>query len=274
MAPKPQPDLTEEGSMIRALMIAALAVAAFGGCSNEPTAPQAVAVSVAAPQEAADKEVLIATQPAGAKVLLQGAEVGATPMKMLIRGDTNIVLEKDGYVRQALMLTPKSDPNVVVTLVPSGEPAAPVAAVAPVAAPAEAAAAPSEQKSSSPSGKASSKKSSGRGDEKTGASEAAGQPAEAATQPAPPTAATAPAEPPKATAPAAPKKTEYQNMRQIKEALRAGTITRAEYASWQSTIRKNRQAEYDATEKDLREGKITESQYKEKIRAIRAKYEG
>ena len=257
--------------MYRALMIAALALAALSACTNEPEAPQTVAVAVTAPQESADKEVLIASQPTGAKVLLQGAEVGATPMKLLIRADTNVVLEKDGYVRQALMLTQKSDPNVVVTLVPSTEPQPQAAApIAPAAAEPEAAA--SEQRPSS--GKSSSKKGSEKAEEKA----TAPQPTEAATQPEPAAAATpAPAqpEPAKATpAPAAPKKTEYTNMRQIKEALRAGTITRDEYASWQATIRKNRQAEYDATEKDLREGRITETQYKEKIRAIRAKYEG
>ncbi len=257
--------------MYRALMIAALALAALSACTNEPEAPQTVAVAVTAPQESADKEVLIASQPTGAKVLLQGAEVGATPMKLLIRGDTNVVLEKDGYVRQALMLTQKSDPNVVVTLVPSTEPQA-VAVVAPEAAAPEAAAA--DQRPSS--GKSSSRKGSEKAEDKSVA--AAPQPPDVPAQPEPAAAATpAPAqpEPAKATpAPAAPKKTEYANMRQLKDALRAGAITRDEYASWQATIRKNRQAEYDATEKDLRDGKITESQYKDKIRAIRAKYEG
>ena len=38
-----------------------------------------------------------------------------------MRGNTNVVLEKEGYVKQALMITPDSEPNLVVTLVPSGE---------------------------------------------------------------------------------------------------------------------------------------------------------
>jgi hypothetical protein len=258
----------EEENMNRALMIAATALAALCGCSNEPQAPQSLAVAVTAPQEAADKEVLIASQPSQAKVLLKGAEVGATPMKLLIRGDTNVVLEKEGYVRQALMLTQKSDPNVVVTLVPSGEAAASSTEPAAVAT-----AETNAQKSSS------EKSSSHKSGEKTAAegSTTSAQPAAPATEPASAATPPAAAEPaPAATpaAPATPKKTEYSNMRQIKEAYRAGTISRSEYDTWQGIIRKNREAEYEATKKDLRENKITETQYKEKIRAIRAKYEG
>ena len=257
--------------MPRSLMIVALALAALAGCSNEPNAPQSVSVAVTAPQEAADKEVLIASQPSQAKVLLQGAEVGATPMKMLIRGDTNVVLEKEGYVRQALMLTQKSDPNVVVTLVPSGAAAATETATET----APAAVATDEASAQKSTDKSSSHKSGEKTAAKEGASTA--PPAANPTEPAP--AATLPAETqpaPAATpaAPATPKKTEYSNMRQIKEAYREGSITRSEYDHWQGIIRKNREAEYDATKKDLREGKITETQYKEKIRAIRAKYEG
>lgn len=251
--------------MIRFLVTLALVAAALG-CSREGEVPQAVAVAMTAPQEAADKEVLIATQPAGAKILLKGAEVGATPMKMLIRGDTNLVLEKEGYVRQALMLTPKSDPNVVVTLVPAeGEVAAPSAEPAPT---------PADQGSHRSSGKSGKKSDKPAGEPAT--ETAAAPPADGAGTTGTGGAAPAvePAPPPAPTPPPAPAKTVYTTMRQIKDALRAGKITRAEYAYWQGIIRQKRQAEFDATAADLRAHKITKDQYEQKMRAIKLKYEG
>jgi hypothetical protein len=242
--------------MIRFLMILALAAAVLS-CSNGGEVPQAVAVAMTAPQEAADKEVLIATQPTGAKILLKGAEVGASPMKLLIRGDTNVVLEKEGYVRQALMLTPKSDPNVVVTLVPAdgavAEPAPEIAAAAVDTGP------------SKTSGKTGKK--TGKTDDKAGDKTAES----AATTDAP---AVAPAPPPAPTPPPQPAKVEYTTMRQIKDAVKVGKITKSEYSYWQGIIRQKRQAEFDAAKKDLRDHKITDSQYEESIRAIKLKYEG
>jgi hypothetical protein len=247
--------------MTRFLTVLTL-VAATLGCANEGEVPQAVAVAMTAPQEAADKEVLIASQPAGAKILLKGAEVGATPMKLLIRGDTNVLLEKEGYVQQALMLTPKSDPNVVVTLVPAAG-----AAAAPPAEPGVAVAA-ADTGAAKGSGKSSGKKP-GKADEKAGeppAADAAGTGTGApAVEPAPPPA---PAPPPP------PAKTEYTTMRQIKDALKAGKITKAEYSHWQGIIRQKREVEFEAAKKDLRDHKITEAQYDDRIRAIRLKYEG
>lgn len=235
--------------MIRALTILALAAAVLG-CSREGEVPQAVAVAMTAPQEAADKEVLIATVPTDAKILLKGAEVGSTPMKLLIRDDTNVVIEKEGFVRQALMLTPKSDPNVVVTLVPAEGAAAEPATV--------------EPDSQKPTTK-TTKKTDKTGDKPK--EEAIGEGGAAATETTPP-----PDPPPTATPPQA--KTEYTTMRQIKDALHAGKITKAEYSHWQGIIRQKRQAEYDATRKALEEKKITKADYEAKIRAIKLKYEG
>ena len=237
--------------MIRALTILALAAAVFG-CSREGEVPQAVAVAMTAPQEVADKEVLIATVPTGAKILLKGAEVGATPMKLLIRDDTNVVIEKEGYVRQALMLTPKSDPNVVVTLVPA-EGAVAVAVAEPAA----------ETESQRPTSSKTTKKTEKTGDKPKEETTGEGAATETAPTPDPPPAATPPAS-----------KTEYASMRQIKEALHAGKITKAEYSHWQGIIRQKRQAEYDATRKALEEKKITKAEYEAKIRAIKLKYEG
>jgi hypothetical protein len=244
--------------MIRFFTILALVAAALG-CSSEGEVPQAVAVAMTVPQEAADKEVLIATQPTGAKILLKGAEVGASPMKLLIRGDTNVVLEKEGYVRQALMLTPKSDPNVVVTLVPAE------GAVA-AADPAPETAAAADQESAKASGK-TGKKTTGKTEEKAGDKTAEG----ADTTGAP---AVAPAPPPAPTPPPQPAKVEYTTMRQIKDAYHAGKITKSEYSYWQGIIRQKREAEFEAAKKDLKAHVITDSQYDEKIRAIRVKYEG
>jgi len=238
--------------MIRSLTIFVLVAAISWSCSREGEVPQAIAVAMTAPQEAADKEVLIATQPTGAKILLKGAEVGATPMKLLIRGDTNVVLEKEGYIRQALMLTPKSDPNVVVTLVPAEGAAAEPETVATSVDP-------------------GSPKTSGKSGKKTGktedkAAEGTGTTGAAVTEAAPP-----PATPPP---PPQPAKIEYTTMRQIKDLYHAGKITKTEYSYWQGIIRQKRQAEYDATRKDLEAHKITKAQYEETIRAIKLKYEG
>jgi hypothetical protein len=256
----------QEEIMMRALTIIALVAAALG-CSREGEVPQAVAVAMTAPQEAADKEVLIASQPTGAKILLKGAEVGATPMKLLIRTDTNVVLEKEGFLRQALMLTPKSDPNVVVTLVPAEGGIAP--AVDPAAAGAPPAADPGSQKAS---GKGS-KKPDKADDKPAGEAPAAAGAADTDTA-ASGTAAPPATETPATGAPPAAKKTEYATMRQIKEALHAGKITKQEYSYWQGIIRQKRQAEYDAARKDLRDRKLTDAQYEERIRAIKLKYEG
>ncbi len=67
---------------------------------------------------------------------------------------------------------------------------------------------------------------------------------------------------------------QYENMRQIKTALRERRITKAQYQEFQKQIRANRQAEYDAIKADLKAGKITERDYNIKIAACRKKYEG
>jgi hypothetical protein len=73
---------------------------------------------------------------------------------------------------------------------------------------------------------------------------------------------------PKASPPA------YDTMRKIKVAVRTGRISRVQYDMYQAEIRRKRHAEYEATKKRYREGKITRDQYDQTIRRIRAKYEG
>jgi hypothetical protein len=164
------------------------------------------------------------------------------------------------------MLTPRSDPNVVVTLVPA-EGGAATASVEPVPPAADQGSQKTPGKSSKKADKTADKPADGTAAPTDGAG-ATGTGGAAATETAPPPTVT----PPPVTPP--PKKTEYTTMRQIKDAVRAGQITKAEYSSWQGIIRQKRQAEFDATRKDLEAHKITKAQYEEKIRAIKLKYEG
>ncbi len=105
----------------RNIAICLLMAAAFAGCTVEPAPTPATKVALTGEDDAVDTSVLIASQPSDAKIILKGAHVGNTPMKLLVRGDTNVVLEKEGFVKHALLITPKSDPNLVVQLVPSEE---------------------------------------------------------------------------------------------------------------------------------------------------------
>ncbi len=107
--------------MHRIALLTAISMLLISGCtSEEKEVPQAVAVAMSVPAQEADREILIASRPSEAQVLLKDAVVGTTPMKMLIRDDTNVVLKKDGYVRQAVMITRNSDPNMVIELVSDG----------------------------------------------------------------------------------------------------------------------------------------------------------
>jgi hypothetical protein len=238
------------------LILVAVAIAA---CTPEPPPPQPQPAPVAqepADSPDADKEVLVATEPAGAKVILKGAEVGTTPMKLLVRGNTNVVLDKEGYVKQALMITPDSEPNLVITLVPSGE------APAETEAEGEASAAPASM------AKKGKGKKGKEGEEAPAEPEA--QPAETAAaeeKPAEPAPVAPPPEP-------KPKKKSYSNMRQLKQALAAGEITHAEAKQWQHKFKQMRAAEFEQAKQDYEDDKLTKAQYKQKIREIKLKYEG
>lgn len=98
---------------------------------------------------------------------------------------------------------------------------------------------------------------------------AAPAPAAPAAPAARPAAAPAPATPPPVAKPKP-----YSTMMEIKQALRKGTITRQQYAQYQTQIRKNLNAEYDALKRDLRARKITKHEYKLKMAAVKRKYEG
>lgn len=236
------------------IVIAALLAACQPEAPPPPAPVPAPAPAAPVDEADADQEVLVATEPSGAKVILKGAEVGTTPMKLLVRGNTNVVLEKEGYVKQALMITPESDPNLVITLVPSGEAAAedePEPAVGPTA---------------------TAKKGKGKKG-KEEAAPAEEKPVEAAAAPAEKPAEEKPAEAAPAPPPP-PKKKSYSNMRQLKQAYAAGEITKLEFRQWQNTFKQKRAAELRQLEQDYDDDKITKAEYKQKAREIRLKYEG
>ena len=243
--------------MFRSLIYAIIASAMLAACSNDSEVPRAVAVAMSAPAKTADKEVLVASQPSGAKVVLKGAKVGETPMKLLVRGDTNVILKKEGYVQQALMITPKSEPNMVVTLVPLDDEEA-----------AESGDDEAEQEEAASETATKGKKKSTK--KMTGG-----------TKPAPSTDTgeedkneEVVAPPPSPSPDPKPKKPSYDTMAQIKRAIREGKITKAEFRKYQAEIRRKRAVEMAATKKAYQQGKLTKAQYNEKIRSIKIKYEG
>jgi len=248
--------------MSRKLSVALLLAAAFTGCASETEQPRGPAVSVA-PAGAADRQVLVASVPPGATVILKGAPVGETPMKLLVRDETNLILEKEGYVRQAVLITPTSDPNLVVELEPAGDEGA-----VEVAAEGDVGEATSEEGLAGKAAGSPKKKPSG------GATKAEPEPEKAPPVPIEPE----PAPEPEAKAPAAPsggaKDKVYTTMRQLKDDLSKGIITKDDYRKWQAEIRKKRAADLEALERDLRERKITKDEYEKKVREIKLKYEG
>jgi hypothetical protein len=243
--------------MFRSVIHVIVASAMLAACSNDSEVPRAVAVAMSAPATTADKEILVASNPSGAILVLKGAKVGETPMKLLVRGDTNVILEKEGYVQQALLITPKSEPNMVVTLVPlddeesaqNGDDEA------------------EQEEAASGTGTTGKKKSIKKN---TGG-----------TEPAPSTDTgeeekneEVVASPPSTSPEPKTKKPSYNTMAQIKRAIREGKITKAEFRMYQVEIRRKRAAEVDATKKAYQQGTLTKAQYNEKIRSIKIKYEG
>jgi hypothetical protein len=234
------------GTTLPWLLVCALALA----CNAPP--PTEGPGAGAAPAAHADQEVLIATVPAGADVLLSGAKVGVTPFKMLVRGNTNILLEKAGYVRQAVLITPESEPNLVVEL---------------VADPSRGADEAVERDEDGDDGVGAADRKTARA--KTGGGKAPSAGEEPAAEPeAPETNKAEPAPVQKAKAKA------YDNMTDLKRDLRAGLITDADYRRWQQDIRERRAEELNKLKADLAAGKVTKAEYEARARQIKLKYEG
>jgi serine/threonine protein kinase len=119
------------GLLIGAALLAAIGLAIWRvrtPASNPPPS----AASVAAP-EAADvlHSVTIASSPKGASVLLNGAELGKTPYTLQFRRATALKIMLSGYAPQTITVTPESDPNLALELVPQRRTGVMAEAIAP-----------------------------------------------------------------------------------------------------------------------------------------------
>jgi len=239
--------------MSRTLPVLILVFCAAPGCDSPRPAP-ATEAGPATAATAVDQEVLIATIPEGADVLLAGARVGGTPFRMLVRTPTNVVLEKEGYVRQAILVTPDGEPNMVVELVAdeSGE----------------------TEEGKEEDGDEDADRAAGRkpakGKEQVAA---AAQEVGEDEQPGTGTGGQVEAEQVETAAPKGKGKT-YDNMADLKRDHRAGRISAADYRHWQSVIRARRAEELERLRQEYAEGKLTKAEYRNKTNAVKNKYEG
>ncbi len=265
-------------------MVAILLALGCQGSDSAPAAAEPDEGEPAARAEDADKEVLIASRPDGADVLLDGAKVGVTPMKMLLRGKTNVLLDKQGYVQQALLITPDSEPNIVVELVPSeeesrGDAGAEQGGEQAVADEEE----EEEEEEPDESGSGSRKrgvagaKSGGSDKEKQGeksdpekesaASEGEGEGDEAAAAAGDESGS---GQDKKSSA----KSKVYQNMDQLKRDLRDGKISREEYRKWQAKLRAARFRELAELKKRYEAEEISRDDFRRMAAEIKSRYEG
>lgn len=204
--------------------------------------------ALATAQKSLVKEVMIASKPGEATIVIGASVVGETPMKLLISGNTNIVLKKEGYVRQAIMVNQKTGPNLVVSLIPEEVSEDPESAPAPTRSRGYA-------RKTTPS-------------QKKATEDTPSSPAPEAQRREP-----APAQPKPAVTPAARANT-YDTMQELKVAMSAGTIDRNQYRVHQGKIRAKRAAELEELKRDYRERKISKDEYNTRAREIRVKYEG
>lgn len=100
--------------------VAVLAVGGYWAFKPSKAAPSVMkpAVAMTEPAKAAPHTVTIASTPSGARVVLEGAHLGATPYILNFRRDTVVTVTLQGYETQTLTVTPNSDPNIVVSLTP------------------------------------------------------------------------------------------------------------------------------------------------------------
>ncbi len=248
------------------------------------------------------REILIATRPDGAAVLIEGARVGDTPVKVTVNGDTNVLIQKDGFAPQAVLLSPASDPNLIVQLIPLNDRAQPdggklIGAVGGDGATEEKMSAVADGEGDentaataisdgrprpSPGRSKSNVESTPR--RNTSSAESASSSASVGTVPgrviedppghSPSGAGEVAASPSDAAAQSPQKRVSYDNMRDLKSDYRAGLVTKAEYKVHQLRIRALRQVEYDAQKKLYRDGKITKAEYEYRVEQIHARYEG
>ena len=249
------------------------------------------------------REILIATRPDGAAVLIEGARVGDTPVKVTVNGDTNVLIQKDGFAPQAVLLSPASDPNLIVQLIPlndgaqrdaeksigdMGEQGATeekvsVAAEGGGGEKTAATAISDDTTRLSPGRSRPSAESTSKRNTSSAANASSTEPPSTATGQggdlpssghSANDAGEAAASPSDAAVRTPQKRTGYDNMRDLKSDYRAGLVTKAEYKVHQLRIRALRQVEYDEQKKLYRDGKITKAEYEYRVEQIHAKYEG
>lgn len=224
-------------------------VVALGCARDEPAptpapAPAPVVAAPAPPVEDKIYEVNIASNPSGAKVLLQDAELGTTPHVLRFKQETALVLRLDGHRDAELTVGPQSDPNVVVQLT-----ALPGGAVA---------SAPSTEAnpSSTPRTGGSASKPRATGD--------AAVPAATPTEPAP------------VPKPAAPKSSglPYDDVAAAKADYQAGTIDRDAYDQAVRKLKVRRNEKLLVIKELYRTGAIDKDEYARRKRIIDNEYRG
>jgi serine/threonine-protein kinase len=106
------------GLLIGAALLTAAGLAIWRGRTPAPNPPPSAASSAAPEPAAALRSVTIASSPKGASVLLNGAELGKTPYTLQFRRATALKIVLSGYAPQTITVTPESDPNLTLELVP------------------------------------------------------------------------------------------------------------------------------------------------------------
>lgn len=240
--------------MSRARMLATSALV-LAGCTCEPPPPPPPASApapqvVAAPSAPQVYEVTIASAPTGAKVVLQGAELGTTPYVLKFKTQTSLMVEADGYVAREVTVGPDSEPTVVVTLTPMEGGAAATGGALP--------ASPSDA-SAPASGTAPAKDATRKPKPTTASGSAPAEPP--ATPPAAPTS------PPKSSLP-------YDNVADAKSDYQAGKIDRDAYDQAVRKLKVRRAGKIEEIKALYQKGAIDKSEYQQRKRVIDNEYRG
>jgi hypothetical protein len=107
-------------AIIASVVVAVLAVGGYWAFKPSKSAPSVMkpAAATKEPVGATPHTVTIASTPSGARVVLEGANLGTTPYILKFRRDTVITVILQDYEPQTFTVTPNSDPNIVVSLTP------------------------------------------------------------------------------------------------------------------------------------------------------------
>ena len=100
--------------MLRLILLPLALMLPLQACNSE---------SVATKQHADPVNIMVASSPAGATVLMQDAKIGKTPMTISVRQTTPVKLQLEGYEPQQLFVDPQGQMNLIVTLTPKPKPA-------------------------------------------------------------------------------------------------------------------------------------------------------